>query len=212
MHLVIITLMPDLFKTFFTDGVVGRAFDKGLCQVSFFNPRDYTSDVHKTVDDRPYGGGAGMLMLAEPLCQAVEAAKAAVGQDARVVYLSPKGERFTQAKAQGLSEHKNLILICGRYEGIDQRVIDACVDAEISLGDYVLSGGELAAAVVTDAIVRLLPGVLGNSASAQDESFSDGKTLEYPQYTRPALWRERDVPEVLLSGDHKKIQQWRNSH
>jgi len=174
------------------------------------NPRDYTVDKHRTVDDRPYGGGPGMLMKIDPLQQAIAAAREAVGAgtDAKVIYLSPQGQRFTHGKAVALAQEQALILVAGRYEGVDERLIEAEVDEELSIGDYVLSGGELAAMVVIDAVTRQLPGVLGHELSAQEDSYVDG-LLDCPHYTRPEEYQGKRVPNVLLSGNHEEIRRWR---
>lgn len=208
MKIIIITLFPEYFDVFQHLGVIGRAIQAGRVDLQLINPRDFTEDVHRTVDDRPFGGGPGMVMLAEPLAQAIEAAKAQM-PSANVVYLSPQGEVFQQSVANAMAhEVEELILLCGRYEGIDERVLDCLVDHEISLGDFVVSGGEVPAMMLLDAVIRLLPGVLGHQDSAVQDSFMHG-LLDCPQYTRPSLWRGQAVPEILLSGDHQKIQQWR---
>jgi tRNA (guanine37-N1)-methyltransferase len=176
--------------------------------LSHCNPRDYTTDRHRTVDDRPYGGGPGMLMMIDPLQQAIAAAREAVGGSAKVIYLSPQGARFDHRKAVALASEPALVLIAGRYEGVDERLLEAEVDEELSIGDYVLSGGELAAMVVVDAVPRQLPGVLGHELSAQEDSFADG-LLDCPHYTRPEVYQDRAVPDVLLSGNHEEIRRWR---
>lgn len=201
----LITLFPEILASFCALGVTGEAIRTGRARLAAWNPRDFTANGRP--DDRPYGGGAGMVMQAEPLAAAIAAARAA-GKARPVLLMSPQGERFDQGWAEALAQGPGAILIAGRYEGIDQRLIDAEVDAEISVGDFVLSGGELPALMVLDAVLRLLPGVLGDPESAQDESFVDG-CLEYPQYTRPDSWRDRRVPAVLLSGNHKDILHWR---
>ena len=212
MWLGIVSLFPELIREVADAGVLGRAVRNGIVDLKVFNPRDFTSDKHQTVDDRPYGGGAGMVMLVEPLLAAVAAArdqaKRDVGVLPRVVLLSPQAPRLTQAKVQALAETQALVLIAGRYEGVDERFVELAVDEEISIGDYVLSGGELPALVVMDALARLLPGALGNSASAIAESHLDG-LLDYPQYTRPENVRGLGVPEILRSGDHRAVQRWR---
>ena len=208
MHIAIISLFPDMFEPLTRLGVVGRAFARQNAKLSLINPRDFTDDTHNTVDDRPYGGGAGMVMIAEPLYQAILQAKKCVGDKALVYYLCPQGKPFCQKKAEKLSKKNNLILLCGRYEGIDQRLIDNHVDELISVGDYILSGGEVAAMCVLDSVVRLIPGVLGHEESAIDESFSDN-LLEHPHYTRPEFWQGHDVPAVLTSGHHGDIDKWR---
>lgn len=197
-----------MFQTFTEQGVIGRAVKSGMLKVECFNPRDYTFDKHRTVDDRPYGGGPGMLMMVQPLTDAIHAAKLAAGEKHKVIYLSPQGKRLDQQGVKRLSHEESLILVAGRYEGIDQRVIDTEIDEEWSIGDYVLSGGELPAMVLMDAIARCVPGVLGHAQSAEQDSFSEG-LLDCPHYTRPENLDGRLVPGVLLSGDHDKIRQWR---
>ncbi len=208
MRFDVITLFPQMFQAVSGEGVVARAISQGRMQLRIWNPRDYAADTHRTVDDRPYGGGPGMLMQAGPLRQAIQAARQSAAQSARVIYMSPQGARLDQAKVKALSSVERLILIAGRYEGIDERIIDAFVDEELSVGDYVLSGGELAAMVVIDAVTRLLPGVLGHCDSAQQDSFSAG-LLDCPHYTRPESLDIGRVPGVLLSGDHVAIARWR---
>ena len=204
----VISLFPEMFETFTHQGVVGRAVKTGLLQVECFNPRDFTHDKHRTVDDRPYGGGPGMLMMVQPLKDAILAAKQAGGKKTKVIYLSPQGKKLDQAGVKQLSENESMILVAGRYEGIDERVIQTQVDEEWSIGDYVLSGGELPAMVLMDAVSRFVPGVLGHDQSAEQDSFSHG-LLDCPHYTRPENLDGELVPKVLLSGDHKKIKQWR---
>lgn len=206
MRFDVITLFPEMFDAIRL-GVTGRAIDKGLAKLVLWNPRDYTEDVHQTVDDRPYGGGPGMVMKVEPLLAVIQAAKAQ-NPTSKVVYLSPQGQRFVQATALAATQTSGIILIAGRYEGIDERVIHSFVDEEWSLGDFVLSGGELPAMVVIDSMIRLLPGALGHAESAEQDSFSDG-LLDCPHYTRPENILDQDVPSVLLSGDHEKIRLWR---
>jgi tRNA (guanine37-N1)-methyltransferase len=203
----VITLFPEQFRIFADEGVIARALRQGIATMALWNPRDFTTDVHRTVDDRPYGGGPGMVMRPEPLAQAIEAAR---GEDphVRVGCLSPQGRRLDQAAVRELAGRDRLILVCGRYEGIDERVMETHVDEEWSIGDFVLSGGEPAAAVMIDAVVRLLPGVLGHELSAEQDSFSDG-LLDCPHYTRPETWRGQTVPDVLLSGDHARVARWR---
>ena len=208
MHLDVITLFPEMVATIAEYGVVGRAQRNGLLTLELENPREHASDVHRTVDDRPYGGGPGMVMKYEPLTGAVAAAKARAPEGSPVVYLSPQGRVFDQATARRYAELPGLILLAGRYEGIDERFIEAEVDEELSLGDFVLSGGEVAAMAVIDAVVRLLPGVLGDDESAAQDSFMEG-LLDCPHYTRPEEIEGRAVPEVLLSGDHAEIARWR---
>ncbi len=208
MWIGVITLFPDMFKAITEQGVSGRAVKNGLIQVQCWNPRDFTHDKHRTVDDRPYGGGPGMLMMVQPLRDAITAAKVAAGGDAKVIYLSPQGRRLDQPGVEELSTNEKLILICGRYEGIDERIITSLVDEEWSIGDYVLSGGELPAMTLIDAVSRLVPGVLGKMASAEQDSFSEG-LLDCPHYTRPECLDGESVPSVLLSGNHENIKRWR---
>ncbi len=208
MRFDVVTLMPSMFRALTDEGVVGRAIERGLAELKLWNPRDYTHDVHRTVDDRPYGGGPGMVMKYEPLQQAIESAQREVPQ-AKVVYLSPQGQVFDQAAARRLArDRRPLLLIAGRYEGIDERIIERYVDEEWSLGDYVLSGGELPAMTVLDAVIRLLPGALGDADSAQQDSFMDG-LLDCPHYTRPEEIDGMTVPGILQSGNHEAIRQWR---
>lgn len=204
MRVAVVTLFPGAVEAYLEVGVVGRARAKGLFSADLIDPRAFTTDRHRTVDDVPFGGGAGMVMKAEPVALAIESA----GPMAKRILLSPGGRPFTQALAASYAALDSLMLICGRYEGIDDRVVGQYVDEEVSLGDFVLSGGELAALCMVDAIVRLLPGALGNAESAVNESFSHG-LLEHPHYTRPAEWRGLPVPEVLLSGHHAEIERWR---
>ena len=201
-----ITLFPEMFAAVTQSGITRRALETGLWQLKTWNPRDFTKDNYRTIDDRPYGGGPGMVMLAEPLEKAIDAAKAAGG--GRVIYLSPQGARLDQSRIMSLAAEPAVTLLCGRYEGIDERLIAKCVDEEVSVGDYVLSGGELAAMVLIDAVVRQLPGALGDGQSALAESFAEG-LLDYPQYTRPEEWSGQKIPEVLLSGHHELIRRWR---
>ena len=203
MKFTVVTILPELIEPALTAGVVGRAKQAGTIEVGCVNPRDFTSDKHRTVDDTPYGGGPGMVMKPEPLLAAI--AKARQGHR---ILLSPGGKALTQARVQELAKLDHLVLVCGRYEGVDQRVIDTAIDEEISIGDYVLSGGELGALVIIDAVARLVPGVLGEPTSADDESFSAG-LLEYPQYTRPVTLDGREVPAVLAGGNHAAINAWR---
>lgn len=206
----IITIFPEIFHAYLGESILKRAANKGLLDVKVFNLRDYTGDKHRTVDDSPYGGGAGMVMKIEPLYKAVTAIKAD-GVERLTVMVSPQGTTFNQGRAEALSRDKRRILfICGRYEGIDERVRESLVDEEISIGDYVLTGGELPALVIIDGIARLMPGVLGDEASAVEESFSWG-LLDYPHYTRPPEFMGMKVPETLLSGNHGEIAKWRRS-
>ncbi len=215
MHIAVVTLFPTMIEAVTGHGIVTRAVNNGLLRVEGVNPRDFTRDVHKTVDDRPFGGGPGMVMKIEPLRDATIAAREAVekvtGKRPRVLYMSPQGPVLTQQRAQELAMEEGLVLIAGRYEGIDERFIEAYVDEELSIGDYVLSGGELAAMVVIDAVTRLLPGALGDADSAKQDSFSgefEG-LLDCPHYTRPENFEGRGVPPVLMSGNHAAIRRWR---
>ncbi|MCK8043654.1 tRNA (guanosine(37)-N1)-methyltransferase TrmD [Shewanella sp. 1CM18E] len=208
MWLGVVTLFPEMFRAVTDFGVTGRAVSKGLLELQTWNPRDFTHDKHKTVDDRPYGGGPGMLMMVQPLRDAIHAAKAAAGKDAKVIYLSPQGRKLTQQGVEELAKSSSLVLVCGRYEGVDERIIQTEVDEEWSIGDYVLSGGELPAMTLIDSVSRLVPGVLGKQASAEQDSFSDG-LLDCPHYTRPESLDGLDVPAVLLSGNHEHIRRWR---
>lgn len=200
----VLTLFPEIPRAFFESSIMAKAVDRGLIAYDLVNIRDFAFDKHKTCDDSPYGGGAGMLMLPEPLDRALSSVEA---YRKRVIYVTPSGKPFTQKKALELSQETDLVIICGRYEGIDQRIIDRWVDDELSIGDYVLSSGEIAALVIIDAVYRLVEGVI-SSESLEEESFSDG-LLEYPQYTRPKVYRGAAVPEVLLSGHHENIRKWR---
>jgi tRNA (guanine37-N1)-methyltransferase len=207
----VVTLFPEMFDAITKSGITSRALQQGIYDVQFWNPRDFTTDNHKTVDDRPYGGGPGMVMLVEPLEQAICSAKfkqAEENIESWVIHLSPVGKQLTHEKVMQLSKKQGLVLLASRYEGVDQRLIDAQVDEEISIGDYVLSGGELPAMTLMDAIVRQLPGALGDSDSAIEDSFVDG-LLDCPHYTRPEEYKSVNVPEILLSGNHAKIKQWR---
>ncbi|HEY6824822.1 MAG TPA: tRNA (guanosine(37)-N1)-methyltransferase TrmD [Steroidobacteraceae bacterium] len=208
MKIEVVTLFPRMIAGALEFGVVGRAIARGLLSVGTEDPRTHTSDVHRTVDDRPYGGGPGMVMKPEPLMAAIRAGHARLPQGSPRVYLSAQGEPFGQAQAQQLAQLPGLLLIAGRYEGIDERVIGLGSDRELSVGDYVLSGGELPALIVIDALARLLPGVLGDERSSVEESFAAG-LLDWPHYTRPELFEGAAVPAVLLSGDHADIQRWR---
>jgi tRNA (guanine37-N1)-methyltransferase len=213
MRFDIVTIFPEIFSGPFDFGIIKRAVAAGLVEIGIHDLRDYTVDRHRQVDDRPFGGGAGMVMKPEPLFRAVE--NITRGGGARVVLLSPQGRLFNQEVARELSEVDRLVLICGRYEGVDERVVENVVDDELSIGDYVLSGGEIPAMVLTDAIVRLLPGALGCESSIERESFSRASDwqglLDYPQYTRPANYRGLEVPGVLLGGNHAEIERWRRS-
>ena len=208
MWIGVISLFPDMFRAITDFGVTGRAVKRGLLEINLWNPRDFAHDKHRTVDDRPYGGGPGMLMMVQPLRDAIQAAKQAAGDDVKVIYLSPQGKKLTQSGVAELAQHQKLILVAGRYEGIDERVIQSEIDEEWSIGDYVLSGGELPAMTLVDAVSRLVPGVLGDMASAEQDSFTDG-LLDCPHYTRPENLDGVMVPDVLLSGNHEHIRRWR---
>ena len=208
MNIQVVTLFPEMFSAVSDNGVTGRAIQKGLVQLGTVNPRDFTDDRHNTVDARPYGGGPGMVMMVEPLRDAISEARKVLSDKAKVIYLSPQGQKLDQAGLQSLLEHKELILLCGRYEGIDERLIASEVDEEWSIGDYVISGGELAAMVLIDGMTRLIPGALGHEDSAEQDSFMNG-LLDTPHYTRPEVLDEMTVPDVLLSGNHKNIERWR---
>jgi tRNA (guanine37-N1)-methyltransferase len=205
----ILTIFPDFFAGPFQHGVVAKAAEAGLIQIDIHNLRNWTHDRHRTVDDRPFGGGEGMLLKPAPIFEAVESIWPERTPSQRLVLLSAQGQRFDQEAARRLSQYKEVFLICGRYEGVDERVAEHLADEELSIGDFVLSGGELAAALVVDCVSRLLPGVLGNEDSALQESFSHKDLLDCPQYTRPADFRGWKVPEVLLSGNHEEIRRWR---
>ena len=204
----VVTLFPEMFTALTGHGVTGRAVKRGQLTVEYSNPRDHAHDRHRTVDDRPFGGGPGMLMKVEPLLEAIEAIREKAPSPPRVIYLSPQGQPLTQQRATELAQLDSMVLLCGRYEGIDERIIEMCVDEEISIGDYVLSGGELGAMVLLDAVTRLIPGVLGHADSAVEDSFSEG-WLDCPHYTRPEEFAGQHVPEVLLSGNHALIRRWR---
>lgn len=209
MKVTVITLFPEMFENAMSFGVTARAFKEQGHELRLLQLRDFATDKHRTVDDKPYGGGPGMLIKAEPLLAAIDVARAESAPGSKVVYFSPAGERLLQSRLHDLARTENdLILVCGRYEGIDERVIELAVDMELSIGDYVLSGGEIPALALIDGLARLLPGVLGDAMSTKSESFVDGR-LEYPQYTRPEEVAGRRVPTVLLSGDHGAIEAWR---
>ena len=203
-----VTLFPEMFRSIVEYGVTGRARKQNLWQFSAINPRQFADNKLGYIDDRPFGGGAGMVMMAEPLCKAVEFAKQSSLQPERVIYLSPQGAPLTHKKVVELSQLSHLVLLCGRYEGVDERVLQSCVDEEISIGDFVVSGGELPAMMLMDAVLRFVPNVLGDMASAEQDSFADG-LLDYPHYTRPAEFQGMGVPEVLTSGNHALIAEWR---
>ena len=210
MRFDIITIFPEIFHGALESGILRRAGQAGLVEIRIVNLRDFATDKHRSVDDRPYGGGEGMVFMPAPLFAAVEHCRGPVSTpESRVVLMTPQGKTWSQALAESFAGLKHVVIICGRYEGVDQRVIDSLVDEEVSIGDYILTGGEIPALVVLDSVVRLLPGALGNSDSAVNESFTSG-SLDYPQYTRPAEFRGMTVPGVLLSGDHARIREWRH--
>ena len=211
MRIDILTLFPEMFESPLGHSILKRAREKGIVDIALWNIRDFTADKYRKVDDKPYGGGAGMVMMCQPVFDCFEHVIRQHPKPARSILLSPQGEKFSQAKAVELSKSERLVLIAGRYEGFDERIRIGLDAEEISIGDYVLSGGELAAMTIIDAVVRLLPGALGDEESAKDESFGEsaGGGLEYPQYTRPEVFRDMKVPDVLLSGNHKKIAEWR---
>lgn len=208
MTFYVMTLFPEMVETISNFSIIKRAKDAGHLDIKPVNIRDYANNKHNSVDDYPYGGGAGMLMQAEPVYRCYEAILDMAKKDLPVIYLTPQGETLNQKKCEEFSKMGDLILLCGHYEGIDERVIEKISPIEVSVGDYVLTGGELPALTLIDAVSRLIPGVLHNEDSFFDESFSEG-LLEYPQYTRPAVWRDMEVPSILLSGDHKKVNEWR---
>ena len=208
MKYYVMTLFPEMFEQVMGSSIMGKAIDQGLIELEIFNIRDFTLDKHNKVDDYPYGGGAGMVMEAEPIYRCYEEICSRVGKRPAVVYMTPQGEVFSQRKAESLSTKDEVVFLCGHYEGVDERVLEEIVTDYLSIGDYVLTGGELPAMVIMDAIARLVPGVLNNEESAETESFSDG-LLEHPQYTRPAEILGRKVPDVLLSGHHENIAKWR---
>ena len=209
MRFHILTIFPDFFEGPFHHGVVAKAAEAGLIEIRIHDLRNWTHDRHRTVDDRPFGGGEGMLLKPAPIFEAVESIWPERTSEQRLVLLSAQGHRFDQEAARRLNQYKELFLICGRYEGVDERVAEHLADEELSIGDFVLSGGELGAALVVDCVARLLPGVLGNEDSALQESFTEANLLDCPQYTRPADFRGWKVPEVLLSGNHEEIRRWR---
>ncbi|MBP3141109.1 tRNA (guanosine(37)-N1)-methyltransferase TrmD [Aliivibrio fischeri] len=204
----VISLFPEMFRSVTDFGVTSQAIKKGLLSIETWNPRDFTHDKHRTVDDRPYGGGPGMLMMVQPLRDAITAAREASPGKTKVIYLSPQGRTLNQAGVEELATNENLILICGRYEGVDERIIQSEVDEEWSIGDFVLTGGELPAMTLIDSVSRFVPGVLGDFASAEEDSFADG-LLDCPHYTRPEVLDGKEVPSVLKSGNHKDIARWR---
>ncbi len=210
MKIVILTLFPEMCNAVINESIIGRAIKAGKIEIKCTNIRDFSGNKHNKVDDAPYGGGMGMIMSAEPIYNCFNSLfDAKTEEKPHLIYLSPKGETFTQKKAVELSKKERVVLLCGHYEGVDQRVIDEIVDEEISVGDYVLTGGELPALIVADAVARMLPGVLSEDICFEEESHFSG-TLEYPQYTRPPVWHEREVPSVLLSGNHSEIDKWRS--
>ena len=207
MKITILTIFPEMFESVLASSILGRAREQGLIEVECVDIRPFSTLKHKNTDDYPFGGGAGMVMLAQPIMDAMESVTGE-GFRGKRIFMGPRGTTLTTAKARELAQEEHLVLLCGHYEGVDQRALDACIDEEISIGDYILTGGELAAMVLTDCVSRFIPGVLGSGESAEEESFSDG-LLEYPQYTRPRELRGMEVPEILLSGDHAKIRSWR---
>jgi tRNA (guanine37-N1)-methyltransferase len=207
----IVTIFPEFFRGPFEHGVIQKAREAGLIEIQVHDLRTWTYDRHRTVDDRPFGGGEGMLLKAAPIFEAVEAVWPERREGSKVILLSAQGKKFDQAKAREFSGLRELLLICGRYEGVDERVAEHLADEELSIGDYVLSGGELAAAVVVDAVARLQAGVLGNDSSSVDESFGEAGLLDWPQYTRPAEFRGWKVPEVLIGGNHEEVRKWRRN-
>ncbi len=207
MRFDVLTLFPDMFTSYLEEGILGRAIQRGLVEVALLNIRDFAKGPHRTVDDRPYGGGEGMVMKAGPIFRALQSVQRFKGRGP-VILLSPQGVPFTQKLAWEMADWRQLIMVCGRYEGVDERVRSTCIDMEVSIGDYVLNGGELAAMVVVEAVTRLIPGVLGGEGSNREDTFENG-LLEYPHYTRPRVFQEQSVPPVLLSGDHEKIRLWR---
>lgn len=209
MRIDIVTAFPNMVRPVFEESILKRAADKGVVYIHVWDLRDFTTDKHKTVDDYPYGGGPGMILKPEPLFKAVDAIRREVASESpRIILMTPQGERFSQEKARELAAESHLIFLCGHYRGVDERVVEALITDEISIGDYVLTGGELAAAVIADAAVRLLPGVLGDFDSAEADSFQENR-LDHPHYTRPEVFRDMRVPEVLLSGHHARIEAWR---
>ncbi|HIQ96732.1 MAG TPA: tRNA (guanosine(37)-N1)-methyltransferase TrmD [Candidatus Limivivens merdigallinarum] len=208
MNYHVLTLFPEMVENGLNTSIIGRAMEKGLLSLNTVNIRDYAGNKHGKVDDYPYGGGAGMVMQAEPVYQAYLAVRQKISSTPRVVYLTPQGSVFTQEKAKELAKEEDLVFLCGHYEGVDERVLEEIVTDYLSVGDYVLTGGELPAMVIIDAVSRMVPGVLSNESSASEESFS-GNLLEYPQYSRPEVWRDKAVPSVLLSGHHGNVEKWR---
>ena len=208
MRIDIITLFPEMFEPVFGDSIIGRARQSGAVEIHTHQLRDYAFDKHRRVDDTPYGGGMGMLMKAEPIALCFEAICEETGERPHFIYMSPQGKTLSQGRLKELADYKNICVLCGHYEGVDQRLLDTCIDEEISIGDFVLTGGEIPAMAFTDALCRMVPGVLTNNECFTEESHFNG-LLEYPQYTKPAEWRGIEVPEVLLSGHHANIEKWR---
>ena len=208
MKIELLTIFPEVFDSFLNTSIIGRARANGLLDIHATDIRPFSASKHKNTDDYPFGGGAGMLMMPQPIADAMKAVTQPPFQGKRI-FLGPKGKRLNQSLAQELAKEEALVILCGHYEGVDQRILDTYIDMEISIGDYILTGGETAAMVLIDCVSRLIPGVLGSEESAEDESFSSAGLLEYPQYTRPRVFEGMEVPEVLLNGDHKKINQWR---
>lgn len=212
MKITILTIFPEMFESVLNTSILGRARAQGILDIQCVDIRPFSDRKHKNTDDYPFGGGAGMVMLAQPIMDAMAhvTSQSPDGFHGKRIYMGPRGKTLTTALARELAQEKELVLLCGHYEGVDQRALDACIDEEVSIGDYILTGGELAAMVLTDCVARFVPGVLGSSESAEDESFSDG-LLEYPQYTRPSDLNGMQVPDVLLSGDHARIKAWRRA-
>lgn len=208
MHIDILTLFPDMCNTVLNESIIGRARRKGIVNVECHQIRDYTYDKHKRVDDTVYGPGMGMLMKAEPIAKCFEAICEKREKKPKFIYMSPQGKRLNQSKVKELATEENIAILCGHYEGVDERLIEEFIDEQISIGDFVVTGGELPALILTDSIIRIIPGVLSNSECFEEESYYNG-LLEYPQYTKPAIWRNKAVPDILLSGHHKNIKKWR---
>lgn len=208
MRVDILTLFPEMFETVLDNSIIGRAQDKGILSVNYIQIRDFAHNKHRQVDDYPYGGGAGMVMQAEPIFKAYQSVCDGLDYKPKTIYMSPQGRPFKQSLAKKISKEEHIVILCGHYEGVDQRVLDEIVDMEISLGDFVLTGGEIAAMAVVDAAARLIPGVLKSEEAYSEESHFNG-LLEYPQYTRPEIWHDKAVPDVLLSGHHKNIEAWK---
>lgn len=209
MRIDILTLFPDMCRTVYSESIIGRSIAKGIIEINAHNIRDYSANKHNNVDDTPYGGGMGMIMQAQPIYDCFTALCDELGTRPHLIYMSPQGKVLTQQRVKELAKLDNIAILCGHYEGVDERVIEAIVDEEISIGDYVLTGGELPALVLSDSVARMLPGVLANDEAMENESHYSG-LLEYPQYTKPAVWNGMEVPEVLLSGHHANIEKWRN--